>query len=293
MRIGIDVGGTNTDAVLMEGQKVIAEVKTPTTPDVTSGVVTVLRNLVDARRLKPGQIQAVMIGTTHFTNAVVEAKRLMPTAVVRLGLPATQALPPMVDWPDRLRKVLGGHVYLCHGGHEFDGRQQPVQRSVSRSAVQPCRRVLRAGRVQAVKVDEDLLGHVLGLVPVGQHTVRDPRHPSVFGCEEGFERLFVRTNSCHGSHSEVHTHYQTSTAGGRFVTGSGWLFSSPDEMQARLAQEGPAPDSDRQPGAEDHHRVDAPAPRPRPVDVLAGEPQGALLDVQRPASSDSDRDEPG
>jgi N-methylhydantoinase A/oxoprolinase/acetone carboxylase beta subunit len=122
MRIGIDVGGTNTDAVLMDGQKVIAEVKTPTTPDVTSGVVKVLRNLVDARKLRPGQIQAVMIGTTHFTNAVVEAKRLMPTAVVRLGLPATQALPPMVDWPERLKKVLGGHVYLCHGGHEFDGR---------------------------------------------------------------------------------------------------------------------------------------------------------------------------
>ena len=35
MRIGIDVGGTNTDAVLMQGRQVLAEVKTPTTPDVT------------------------------------------------------------------------------------------------------------------------------------------------------------------------------------------------------------------------------------------------------------------
>ena len=122
MRIGIDVGGTNTDAVLMDGRKVVAEVKTPTTADVTSGVVTALRNLVGERLSKPGQVQAVMIGTTHFTNAVVEAKRLMPTAAVRLGLPATQALPPMVDWPERLRTALGGHVYLCHGGHEFDGR---------------------------------------------------------------------------------------------------------------------------------------------------------------------------
>src|SRR3979411_1722396 len=94
----------------------------PSTPDGSSGFVKVLRNLVDARKLRPGQIQAVMIGTTHFTNAVVEAKRLMPTAVVRLGLPATQALPLMVDCPDCLRKVLGGHVSLCHGGHEFDGR---------------------------------------------------------------------------------------------------------------------------------------------------------------------------
>ena len=39
IRIGIDVGGTNTDAVLMDGSVVLAEVKTPTTPDVTGGIV--------------------------------------------------------------------------------------------------------------------------------------------------------------------------------------------------------------------------------------------------------------
>lgn len=39
MRIGIDVGGTNTDAVLMEGNAVLAEIKTATTEDVTSGIV--------------------------------------------------------------------------------------------------------------------------------------------------------------------------------------------------------------------------------------------------------------
>jgi N-methylhydantoinase A/oxoprolinase/acetone carboxylase beta subunit len=123
MRIGIDVGGTNTDAVLMDDRSVLAEVKTPTTPDVTSGIVTALSALIADSSVDPGQVQAVMIGTTHFTNAVVEAKRLMPTACIRLGLPATQALPPMVDWPERLTAVLGNHHYLCHGGHEFDGRE--------------------------------------------------------------------------------------------------------------------------------------------------------------------------
>src|SRR5437867_4478598 len=122
MRIGIDVGGTNTDAVLMQGRQVLAEVKTPTTPDVTSGIVEALRRLVAGSALDPAGVQAVMIGTTHFTNAVVEGKRLMPTTAVRLGLPATQALPPMVDWPERLKQAIGGHAYLCHGGHEFDGR---------------------------------------------------------------------------------------------------------------------------------------------------------------------------
>jgi N-methylhydantoinase A/oxoprolinase/acetone carboxylase beta subunit len=123
MRIGIDVGGTNTDAVLMEGRDVLAEVKTPTTADVTGGIVDALRALLAERDTAVGDIQAVMIGTTHFTNAVVEAKRLVPTAAVRLGLPATQALPPMVDWSERLREALGNHTYLCHGGHEFDGRE--------------------------------------------------------------------------------------------------------------------------------------------------------------------------
>jgi N-methylhydantoinase A/oxoprolinase/acetone carboxylase beta subunit len=123
MRIGVDVGGTNTDAVVMDGRDVRAGVKTPTTADVTSGIVNALRALADQGSVHADEVQAVMIGTTHFTNAVVETKRLMPTAAVRLGLPATQALPPMVDWPERLREALGHHVYLCHGGHEFDGRE--------------------------------------------------------------------------------------------------------------------------------------------------------------------------
>ncbi|MCY4086505.1 MAG: hydantoinase/oxoprolinase family protein [Actinomycetia bacterium] len=122
MRIGIDVGGTNTDAVLLDGRSVAASVKTPTTPDVTSGIVEVLRSIIDQSALETDAVQGVMIGTTHFTNAVIEAKPLMPTAAVRLGLPATRSLRPMVDWPARLREAVGNHAYLCHGGHEFDGR---------------------------------------------------------------------------------------------------------------------------------------------------------------------------
>ncbi|MFQ5948958.1 MAG: hydantoinase/oxoprolinase N-terminal domain-containing protein [Acidimicrobiia bacterium] len=123
MQIGIDVGGTNTDAVVMSRRSVVAETKTPTTPDVTTGIVTALGTLMADGGIRAERVQSVMIGTTHFTNAVVEAKGLIPTAAVRLGLPATQALPPMVDWPDRLRKAIGSHSYLCHGGHEFDGRE--------------------------------------------------------------------------------------------------------------------------------------------------------------------------
>ena len=44
-RIGIDVGGTNTDAVLLEDDAVAAGVKTPTTADVTTGITRALAEL--------------------------------------------------------------------------------------------------------------------------------------------------------------------------------------------------------------------------------------------------------
>lgn len=120
MRIGIDVGGTNTDAVLMDGRRVLAKVKTPTTQDVTSGIATALRRL---REDEPeAVVDAVMVGTTHFVNAVLERRDLAPTAAVRLCLPAGQALPPTVDWPEELRTALVGQAFLAHGGREFDGR---------------------------------------------------------------------------------------------------------------------------------------------------------------------------
>ncbi|GAA2387965.1 hydantoinase/oxoprolinase N-terminal domain-containing protein [Nonomuraea africana] len=122
MRVGIDVGGTHTDAVLMAGTTVLAEIKTATTLDVTGGVVTALERLLAASGVDRARVTAVMIGTTHFTNALVTGRRLARTAVVRLALPATAALPPMVDWPDRLTKAIDPSVHLCDGGHEFDGR---------------------------------------------------------------------------------------------------------------------------------------------------------------------------
>ncbi len=123
IRIGIDVGGTNTDAVVLDGGKVLAGVKSPTTSDVMTGVVNALNAVLSESGMAADKIDVVMIGTTHFTNAVVQRRDLAETAAVRLGLPATASLPPMVDWPDDLKKAIGGHAYLAHGGHEFDGRE--------------------------------------------------------------------------------------------------------------------------------------------------------------------------
>ncbi|HEX6288899.1 MAG TPA: hydantoinase/oxoprolinase family protein [Herpetosiphonaceae bacterium] len=152
MRIGIDVGGTNTDAVLMQGNHVLAKIKTPTTPDVMTGIVTALRFLIEREPAALDRMSAVMIGTTHFTNAIIERRRLQPTAVVRVALPATAALPPMVDWPTDLCAALGDHRFLVRGGHEYDGRplaevQADEIREVAREIM---RRGIRSVAISAV-----------------------------------------------------------------------------------------------------------------------------------------------
>ena len=135
MLVGVDVGGTNTDAVLMDGPALVHAVKLPTTADVTTGIIDSMRELLS--ELPSGaRVDAVMVGTTHFTNALLERRELAPTAVIRLCLPATQLLPPLVDWPDDLREAMGGHTYMVGGGHEFDGREiGALDRSELRRAV--------------------------------------------------------------------------------------------------------------------------------------------------------------
>lgn len=123
MRLGIDVGGTNTDAVLMDGEELQAKIKRPTTPDVTDGIVAAIAGVLATASVPTHALTSVMIGTTHFTNALVERRDLARTAIVRLGLPATRAVEPFDDWPDELRTALGGHGVLVHGGNEFDGRE--------------------------------------------------------------------------------------------------------------------------------------------------------------------------
>ena len=130
LKIGVDVGGTNTDAVLVSGFSVVAEVKKPTSNDVLGGVLAATRALLGASGVAVADIDTVIIGTTHFTNAVVEAKHLARTAAIRMAGPATRAIPPMLDWPPRLRNEVDGGSYIVGGGYEFDGRQiVPVDES--------------------------------------------------------------------------------------------------------------------------------------------------------------------
>jgi N-methylhydantoinase A/oxoprolinase/acetone carboxylase beta subunit len=141
-RIGIDVGGTNTDAVFLDGDRVVAGVKTPTTADVTSGVTRALADLLAAAP-DAARVSAVMIGTTHFTNAVVQRRGLTRIAAVRIGLPASASLPPFVDWPEDLAHLVRGDVVMLEGGHEYDGR--PIVPFDARGMREAARRFRRDG----------------------------------------------------------------------------------------------------------------------------------------------------
>lgn len=150
VRIGIDVGGTNTDAVLLIGDhRILASVKRPTTPDIESGVAAAIEAVLAGH--DPSTVQLAMLGTTQCTNAIVERRGLRSVGVLRLGAPATTAIPPLSDWPDDLREVVLADSRIVGGGHHYDGREiAPLDREAVRLAARDWRGVVGAIAVTGV-----------------------------------------------------------------------------------------------------------------------------------------------
>ena len=73
-RIGIDVGGTNTDAVVLDDGLVVHAIKTPTTPNVTTGILTALAGLADHPDVAGRTIDGVVIGTEYEPNKAAAAR---------------------------------------------------------------------------------------------------------------------------------------------------------------------------------------------------------------------------
>ena len=122
-KLGIDVGGTNTDAVLIdENLNVLADIKCPTSGDIYDGILAALRTVLAVSGVDKSQIRQAMLGTTQCTNAIVERKNLAPIGILRLGAPATLGIPPMVDWTDDIRQICVESAVIG-GGFEYDGKQ--------------------------------------------------------------------------------------------------------------------------------------------------------------------------
>ena len=62
-----------------------------------------------------------MLGTTQFTNAVIERRELAEVAAIRIGLPSGRGIPPKTGWPEDISRCLGSNVYMLQGGYLYDG----------------------------------------------------------------------------------------------------------------------------------------------------------------------------
>jgi N-methylhydantoinase A/oxoprolinase/acetone carboxylase beta subunit len=126
-RLGIDVGGTNTDAAILdEAHRVIAKTKAATSADVSSGIGEAVSRVLALSKLPPAGITNAMLGTTHATNAIVERKGLSRVGAIRLSGPSGFAIPPFIEWPQDLLDALGCPWAIVKGGYEYNGT--PISR---------------------------------------------------------------------------------------------------------------------------------------------------------------------
>ena len=122
-RLGIDVGGTNTDAVIIDEKNlnVINSIKVSTTKDVYTGILNAIKKVFENVDIDKNKIIKSMLGTTQCTNAIVERKNLSKIGIIRLGAPAAMAIKPMIDWSDEFREYVYD-IALVKGGYEYDGK---------------------------------------------------------------------------------------------------------------------------------------------------------------------------
>uniref|UniRef100_A0A8H7N1M6 Hydantoinase/oxoprolinase N-terminal domain-containing protein n=1 Tax=Bionectria ochroleuca TaxID=29856 RepID=A0A8H7N1M6_BIOOC len=138
-RIGVDVGGTNTDAVIVDttlskdpASSIIAAKKSPTTfPSVTDGIKAAVQSVLDESNIDRRHIASLAIGTTHFINAIIEhdERHLSKVAV--------------------LRDIMCGYCTQVDGGLQIDGS---IEASVVESqVVEECAQIRQRG-IKAVVV---------------------------------------------------------------------------------------------------------------------------------------------
>ena len=136
LTLGIDTGGTYTDAVLFDTDAgVIASAKALTTKhDLTIGV----REAIDAVLGGRGaEVALVSISTTLATNAIVEGQG-SPAALVLIGHPAGDRERPDLKralGSDPLIAVGGGHDALGDARQPFDGDALAAQANIVKERV--------------------------------------------------------------------------------------------------------------------------------------------------------------
>ena len=120
-KIGVDIGGTNTDAVLVsENNEIVASCKILTSDPIEKSVVMAITQLLERQGL--ANIEAVFIGTTHATNALLEEKDLLPIGLIRIAGQRPDVTAGYT-WPKTLQSIVIKGQRTIAGGFECDGSE--------------------------------------------------------------------------------------------------------------------------------------------------------------------------
>jgi N-methylhydantoinase A/oxoprolinase/acetone carboxylase beta subunit len=132
IRIGLDTGGTYTDAVALDGGRVVASAKALTTHwDLSIGLGNAIRAVLAGLPKGVGRehISLVSVSTTLATNAVVE-NRFSPTCTILVGFDEG-----MVE-RSGVKRMEGCVVVRVGGGHDATGEElEPLDESAVDAAV--------------------------------------------------------------------------------------------------------------------------------------------------------------
>ncbi|KAJ4486286.1 hypothetical protein J3R30DRAFT_3655485 [Lentinula aciculospora] len=171
LRIGVDVGGTNTDACLIDpsatalpNRGILSWHKSVTTSNPSHGIENVINALLKQANVGSSSVASITIGTTHFINAVIEKdrSRLAPVAVLRLSGPFSRSIPPGIDWPADLRELVCAHVAFLDGGLEIDGSviREPNEAQVKEECIRIRSLGIRSIVVNGIFSPADVLGEL-------------------------------------------------------------------------------------------------------------------------------------
>ncbi len=117
--LGVDTGGTYTDAVLMRDDKeVLASAKSLTTRhDLSEGISKAVRAVLETSGVDPAAIQLASLSTTLATNALVEGQGGR-VALIYIGFPEADLA------KHNLTEALNGDPFLIlNGGHDHSGSE--------------------------------------------------------------------------------------------------------------------------------------------------------------------------
>ena len=121
-KIGIDIGGTNTDAVLVdEKSDIIASTKTSTTAEIDIGFQKVLSDILQQTNVPTSSVEGIFLGTTHATNAILQQQDLYRVGVIRLAGHMPDSIPSCYAWPQEMKKAIYVDTETVNGGFECQG----------------------------------------------------------------------------------------------------------------------------------------------------------------------------